>query len=119
MKLIRFFSLFGLLFVVESWILHLPCKTEANFKIKVKDYALTNSIIHARSVTSAVQCFEECENNNLCKSVNYRETGNSNCELNNETKERVAASNFIIRSDWTYYATRYDTKNVCCLREIF
>ena len=115
-----FFSLFGLLFMVESWILRLPCKTEANFKIKVKDYSLANNIIHARSVPSVAQCFAECEKNNLCKSVNYKETGSENCELNNKIKEKADASNFIIRLQWTYYATSYDTKNVsCCLNENF
>ena len=99
--------------MVESWILRLPCKTEANFKIKVKDYSLANNIIDALSATSVAQCFADCENNQLCKSINYKETGSNNCELNNKIKEKVDASNFISRNQWTYYTTSYDAKNVC------
>ena len=98
----------------RCWVVQLPCKSETNFTVKVQGHVLRNHIIGERSVSKVEQCFENCENHEGCKSVNYKDGGEKNCQLNSKVKEVVSASDFAADGVWTYYATNYNTTNVSC-----
>ena len=96
-------------------ILRLPCKIEASFDVSAKDRALTNNVIKSYTVKNLQQCFDKCtDDHNDCKSVNHKQLGSHNCQLNNKIKEETKTSNFVIKEYWTYYSTNYSTKYVRC-----
>ena len=75
---------------------------------------LINSVIARHSVSDTKECFEKCTDHNDCKSVNQKQSGLENCQLNNNTKLQANPSDFIANDmKWNYYATNYATKNVC------
>ena len=92
--------------------MRLPCKTEANFTVKVQGHVLKNCIIGESSAAMVEQCFENCEDQQGCKSINYKDGGEKNCQLNSKVKEAALASEFGADGVWTYYATNYNTTNV-------
>ena len=99
----------------RCWIVRLPCKTEANFTVKVQGHILRNYVIGEGSALKVDQCFENCEDHHGCKSINYKDGGEKNCQLNSKVKEAVSASHFAADGAWTYYATDYNTANVSCI----
>ena len=107
-----YFSLFILYHSCTGHILRLPCKTESNFEVIIKGHRLTNHVIEQSTVKTVHECYERCENQNGCKSVNYREFGDSNCELNKKFKESALVSEMEASDTWTYHSTNYSTVNV-------
>ena len=96
-------------------ILRLPCKIEASFDVSATDRALINNVIISYTVKNVQQCFDKCtDDRNDCKSINHKKLGTDNCQLNNKIREETHASNFVFKEYWTYYATNYSTKYVCC-----
>ena len=102
-------------YAAHCWILRLPCKTESNFEVKLEGHILKNCVLEESSVTSVEQCFEKCENHAKCKSVNHKQAGENNCQLNSKLKEVSPAIDFAASSSWTYYATNHSRTNVCDL----
>ena len=110
----KFFSSLALLLTrAGSWILRLPCKEEGVFDVASPGFALYNRLLATLTVSSSGDCFENCRVTKGCKSVNYKVSGESNCQLNTQTKEKVDPVDFKSRVGWTYYATNYNKKNVC------
>ena len=94
-------------------IIRLPCEVEGVFDVVVKNHVLINNKIESYTVIDAQQCFEKCINDHSdCKSVNHRQFGSNNCQLNSKIKEETNGSNFIIMDQWTYYSTNYSERNV-------
>ena len=93
--------------------MRLPCKEEGMFDIASPGYALFNQLLSTLTASSLEDCFESCRITKGCKSVNFKESGESNCQLNTQTKEKVNPVDFKNRDGWTYYATNYNKKNVC------
>ena len=109
------FSIFlcSLLFNINlamCWILRLPCKTEANFTISAVGFALEHNVL-MKLTLPLDECRENCINTAYCKSFNYKQSGNENCELNIETNV-TKPSNLVQKSDWTYFATNQFTRTV-------
>ena len=96
-----------------SWILRLPCKVEGVFEVAFPGYALFNRMLATLTASSLEDCFESCRLSDGCKSVNYKVSGNDNCELNNEVSGKDDSAEFKNKDGWTYYATNYTNKNVC------
>ncbi len=99
---------------IESWIIRLACKHEADFTTVVNDFKLTNNLIGGITTNDQQGCIIECVRNNRCKSFNYqkRQTAeNQNCELNGDIKENAEES-FEQKAGWVYMATNYNTTKV-------
>ena len=63
-------------------------------------------------MTSVKECFENCEIHSKCKSINHKEGGEKNCQLNDKLKEMARGNDFVANAAWTYYTTNYNTSNV-------
>ena len=50
--------------------------------------------------------------NDLCKSMNYMQQGENNCELNSNIKQTANQDDFQPKAGWVYYATDYTSKMV-------
>ncbi len=97
---------------VESWIIRLTCKTEADFSIGIENFKLTNSLITQISTRDQQECVVECVRHEKCKSFNYKIEGvDENCELNGNIKEN-AEDNFKAETGWIYFSTNYNTTKV-------
>ena len=83
------------------------------FDVAFQGFALHHRLLVTLTVSTSEDCFESCRATKGCKSVNYKVSGESNCQLNTHTKENVAPVDFKNRDGWTYYATNYNKKNVC------
>ncbi|XP_065069243.1 uncharacterized protein LOC135694427 [Rhopilema esculentum] len=95
-----------------SWILRLPCKVEGVFDVASPGYALYNQLLATLTASSLEDCFENCRVSDGCKSVNYKVSGDDNCELNNQINGSADPADFRNRVGWTYYATNYNKKNI-------
>ena len=107
-----------------SFILRLPCKIESNFQVIVEGRKLANYVMKQVTVKTVNECYQKCEDQNGCNSVNYRGIGSDNCQLNKRIRETVQESNFEVSDSWEYHATNYNTTNVsnvynCVLSVIF
>ena len=105
---------------MHSWILRLPCKEEGQFDVISRDQSLLNNLLESLTVSSLEDCFESCRLRIGCKSVNHKNTGENNCELNSKTAIEGSSGDLQPNASWTYYATNYSKKNVSeSLRIIF
>ncbi|XP_065069820.1 uncharacterized protein LOC135694874 [Rhopilema esculentum] len=95
-----------------SWILRLPCKVEGVFDVASPGYALYNRLLSTLTASSLKNCFERCILSDRCKSVNFKESGENNCQLNTQTKENADPADFKSSDGWTYYTTNYTRKNI-------
>ncbi|XP_065069241.1 uncharacterized protein LOC135694425 isoform X2 [Rhopilema esculentum] len=95
-----------------SWILRLPCKVEGVFDVASPGYALYSQLLATLTASSLEDCFENCRVSDGCKSVNYKVSGEDNCELNNQINGNADPADFRNRVGWTYYATNYNKKNI-------
>ncbi|XP_065069573.1 uncharacterized protein LOC135694676 [Rhopilema esculentum] len=102
-----------------SWILRLPCKEEGVFDVASPGYALYNRLLSTLTASSLEDCFENCRITKRCKSVNFKESGEGNCELNTQTKGNGNLVDFKTKDSWTYYATNYNKKNIGSYCELF
>eukprot|EP00795_Rhopilema_esculentum_P004277 gene4277-20474_t len=102
-----------------SWILRLPCKEEGVFDVASPGYALYNRLLSTLTASSLEDCFDNCRITKRCKSVNFKESGEGNCELNTQTKGNGNLVDFKTKDGWTYYATNYNTKNIGSYCELF
>eukprot|EP00794_Sanderia_malayensis_P007738 gene7738-8578_t len=93
--------------VVDCFILRLSCKKEADFIIAKENHALTNSVIANATVASSGECVKECVINRGCKSINYKKSGENNCELNSKIRDNSTMQHFKERKGWTYASTDY------------
>ncbi len=101
-------SLLWITLTVESFILRLSCKKEADFSISHKNYALTGSVIGKYTVPHLGKCVEECMANHGCKSMNYKASGGeNNCELNSKIRQNSKADQYAERPGWMYISTDY------------
>ena len=108
------------IWVSRCRIIRLPCKMEASFDVSATDRALINNVITSYTVTTVQQCFDKCtDDHNDCKSVNHKQLGSDNCQLNSKIKEEINASDFVVKDYWTYYSTNCSTKHVRCIFCIF
>jgi len=80
--------------------------------VKVQGHALKSCKIGESSVTEVEQCYEHCMNHDGCKSINYKDDGEKNCQLNSKVKEAASVNDFEEDGMWTYFATNYNTTNV-------
>ena len=106
------FSCFLLCRTGTSFILRLPCKSESDFQVKVVGRRLANHMIAQVTAKSVNECYQKCEDQDGCKSVNYRGTGGENCQLNKKFRETAEGSDFEVSDGWEYHATSYNTTNV-------
>ena len=98
--------------MAATFILRLPCKYEGHFSIKVHATKLINSLIARHTVKNVHECYEKCEANPGCRSINHRDFGDNNCHLSNKIKEEMISKNVVLEDFWTYYATDYNKSNV-------
>ena len=78
----------------------------------VRGHVLKNCKIGESSVPEVEQCYEYCINHHGCKSINYKDDGEKNCQLNSKVKEAASVNDFEADGVWTYYATNYNKTNV-------
>ena len=83
------------------------------FDVASPGYALYNRLLATLTASCLEDCFESCRLIDGCKSVNYKASGEDNCELNNQINGIADPADFRNRDGWTYYATNYNKTNVC------
>ena len=98
--------------VSSGIILRLPCKTESNFDVIIDGRKLVNHLIGQKTVNTVDECYRSCEDQDGCRSVNFRQVGNDNCQLNKNIRETASESEFEVSDTWTYHATRHNKTNV-------
>ena len=106
------FSCFLLCRTGTSFILRLPCKSESDFQVKVVGRRLANHMIAQVTAKSVNECYQKCEDQDGCKSVNYRGVSSENCQLNKKIRETAERKDFEASDSWEYHATSYNTTNV-------
>ena len=95
---------------IESNILHLPCKSYANFSIIKHNTALQGSVIETLLFTTENECRSTCMMEHRCKSYNKETSGDMKCELNDKTSEdwRDWDAKAVNRTGWTFRSTNYN-----------